>query len=260
MRRKFGALKRVFDKGTKLAEADMATIKEYQSQNLTDLMSDYENFENFYFPRFSSDDVNSQVVGGNMRLHYFSRGGFMREVENIIENPFSEILTQNDKGETPLSIAHPNVVEVLVKHIMVNNLDPVMVLQPDIHGNTLLHFAAIGGLENHVKELHQKGLSINAQNKKGKSPTHLACLHQQDQVLKYLVAQPEWEDLRDAEGNTSLDIKMNKKEVAEILVNVWMGKDEKVKDNNDNSLLHFAAAAGLRMIGSCHGQADHVKK
>ena len=56
----------------------------------------------------------------------------------------------------------------------------------DNHGNTPLHYVAIGGWEVPASLLVRKGTNVNALNKNGKSPLHLAVENDNDGVATIL--------------------------------------------------------------------------
>jgi ankyrin repeat protein len=233
-RRKFEALKSVFEKGKKPNEIDLKTIEEYH--HLLDFTCEYKLLEalRLCMPRFyESEDVDEKDAGGNIRLHYFSKCGFKEEVEEMIAKG-AHVLAKNDKGETPwtlsLQFGHLDVVEVLVEQFFKSNSDSEgsWITEPDVDGNTVLHFAAVSGLKMRVKTLLQNGFNINAQNKAGETATHFACKHGRTPVVKELVKHPDWEERRDQNGRNAFELALEKGDKDLLLA--YMSKvDSKIK-------------------------------
>jgi ankyrin repeat protein len=209
-RRNFASLKGVFEKGKKPNEIDLKTIEEYH--HLLDFASEYKLLEVLHLctPRFYvSENVHEKDAGGNIRLHYFAKGGFMQEVEKMIKEG-ADVFAKNDKEETPLTLSlqfgHPEVVKVLVEHFINSNSEESWMKEPDVDGNTMLHFAAAAGMKMRVKTFLQKGININVQNKDGKTATHFACQYGHIPVLKELINHPEWKESSDISGRTPFQL------------------------------------------------------
>jgi ankyrin repeat protein len=71
----------------------------------------------------------------------------------------------------------------------------------DRNGNTLLHFAAAGDNVALIDSLIKCGLEINAQNKLGQTPLHIAYKHGKLETSLLLIRYSADTNIRDNDGN-----------------------------------------------------------
>lgn len=77
----------------------------------------------------------------------------------------------------------------------------------DKDGNTQLHFAATNDKTvKRIKEFISEGLDINAQNKKGNTPLHIAYQNNASEVVAELLCAGANLSLRNLEGKAPSDL------------------------------------------------------
>jgi len=74
---------------------------------------------------------------------------------------------------------------------------------------TLLHYCADRGFVStlqHIIDILESDIDINVKSSTGDTPLHLAIKQFRFNMIKYLLYNGSWVDLKDSEGNTSRDL------------------------------------------------------
>ena len=133
------------------------------------------------------------------------------------------------------------VVKYLVRH-------GANVNAKDKNGRTPLHLAIGGRHFEVVKYLVKHGADVNAKDKDGNTSLHKAVIMNELEVVKYLVKHGANLNAKNKEGKTPLDLAYEESynpKVAKYLVGVYISRGmTDVKFSNGLTLLHFAAYGG----------------
>lgn len=102
-------------------------------------------------------------------------------------------------------------------------------------GSTPLHFAAYNGKTQFATWLLKHGADYNAQNIHGVTPLHDASSQGHLDIVSMLIARKASLDVKDDKGKTALQYALdnNHKEVAELLRRTGAGKDDSVRNEDD---------------------------
>lgn len=182
----------------------------------------------------------------NTPLHVASKTGFY-EIASLLIGAGANCNAKDSQRMTPLHLAsfhnHSKIVALLLSETPV----PVVDVNAEADdGKTSLHLASLQGNELIVKALLQKNASIDATDKTGMTPLHLAsganaedrCLSEPDPVSP----GPSGDDDPDSEnGNTEAKSGRHLSVVELLLLN---GANKNIKDTNGDTALHRAAALG----------------
>ena len=79
-----------------------------------------------------------------------------------------------------------------------------------IDGNTLLHWAAKMGMVDRIKKRLENGDNINAQNKLGQTPLHVAYKNGKIEFAISLLGHGAATDIRDNEGKIAFELDISK--------------------------------------------------
>jgi len=159
----------------------------------------------------------------------------------------ADIFVSNDEGFTPFTLA----VELGGKRGDWFFSEKTMTAK-DANGNTALHVAAQMGYASVIREMVNKGASINATNKNNETPIFSALKADSYNVIRVLLALSNnplsYISKRDFLGNTSLHIavKMKAYNSAKLLLSTAQGSHPFVNLTNQtgSAALHEAASLG----------------
>ncbi|KAF5581079.1 ankyrin unc44 [Fusarium pseudoanthophilum] len=182
----------------------------------------------------------------NTPLHIASEEGF-HDIATQLVGAGADCTAKDSHGMTPLHLSsfqnHSKIVELLLSETPVSVVD---VNAEADDGRTSLHLASRQGNELIVKALFRKKASVDARNKTGMTPLHLAsganaedrCLSDPDPVSPGPSSDndPEWEK-RNSEAKSGRHL-----QVVELLLQ--KGADASIKASNGHTALHYAAASG----------------
>jgi ankyrin repeat protein len=120
----------------------------------------------------------------------------------------------------------------------VNLIDRIKTLHGNVNhkftgGMTLLHYAALQGKEDVVKELLENGAKVDEQNKLAQTALYLASQNGRTEVVKALLKKGANFNLADLDGNTPLRVasRAGKTEVVKLLLEKGANVKLKGKDN-----------------------------
>lgn len=148
-----------------------------------------------------------------------------------------------EDGATPLHVAaqdnHSTVIALLLRRGARRSAR-------DAHGMLPLHYAALHGGLRSVEQLAGNGAAVDAVDEYGSTPFICACLHavgeNDTSVLAYLIDNGANVNARRThDGCSGSMLVARDKYVLEYLIK--MGANVHVKDNEGNSLLHYAVWA-----------------
>ncbi len=119
-------------------------------------------------------------------------------------------------------------------------------LQRDQEGHTFVHWAALGGANNVLEFLLDRGCPINEQSRNdyGPKPIHWACVHGHAATLDLFLERGVPIDSLDANGCTPLIISAQYGQSLCISYLLQKGANKFLVDINGNSPLHWAAFKG----------------
>ena len=156
---------------------------------------------------------------------------------------YRDIVNAVDKqGQTPLHIAAATMNHKFMKLLIALEADPS---KTDNEGRTFLHVAATrGDFEDVARETitdiyrQCRGI-INAVNKRGHTPLHIAAATRNHKVFEWLIAIGADPNIKDNEGRKPLEVALEKKREDDIQPEYTAEAKQKLQ-----SLLYEAAANG----------------
>jgi len=173
-------------------------------------------------PGIVAMDVNAPDDDGDTPLHLACKSeGYMYsevKVKLLLEHG-SKVNATSKSGRTPLHYAAMEGSPDAVKQLL--ELD-ALVDAPDQEGLTALHIACEGvrGSEEKVKLLLEHGSNVNATSRSGRTPLHYAAMGGRPDVVEQLLELDALVDVPDEEGFTALHLAFERAflKIAEVLL------------------------------------------
>jgi len=205
--------------------------------------------------------VNEKTEQGFTALHYCAYRGNIDSINKLIEND-AEIEVTNRRGLNVLHMAaqgnQPNALVYFKEkyHMNIQSVDDL--------GSTPLHWACYTGSETAVMYLLSWPQSLNAQDREGLSPLHLAVMSgknflndkylstynitERTRIIKKLLQKGADKKIKDNKGRTAFDLAISKnktciidmlKDQQTFQLCVLKSPLEKTKKNNINIIMFF---------------------
>ncbi|XP_074035127.1 transient receptor potential cation channel A1 [Leptinotarsa decemlineata] len=165
--------------------------------------------------------LNEKDVNGCSPLHYASREGFIKTLENLIRLGAC-INLKNNYNETPLHFAARYGRYNTVKQLIDSEKGTFIINESDGGGLTPLHIASQQGHTKVVKLLLDRGALLHRDHN-GRTPLHLAAMNGYTQTIELLLSvHSHLLDQTDKDLNTSLHLATteNKSNTIRLLLNL----------------------------------------
>ncbi|XP_059478437.1 uncharacterized protein LOC132198416 [Neocloeon triangulifer] len=172
------------------------------------------------------------------------RTGELRDIEALVENVGSEILSSRDQwGYTP---AHWAALDgnVNVMRYLVERSAPVDLPCLGTQGPRPIHWACRKGHVAVVQVILQAGVAVNAADFKGLTPLMTACMFGKAATAAYLLGMQALNHLTDINGDTALHWAAYKGHPELIRLLMYSGVDLQKPDNFGSTPLHLACLSG----------------
>ncbi|KAK3583377.1 hypothetical protein CHS0354_040339 [Potamilus streckersoni] len=151
-----------------------------------------------------------------------------------------DISARDNDGTNVLHIAARNDNLPLLKYLIENN--PSLTLQNDKNGWTAIHYAAARGSAPVIEALIQAGLDLNARTSYGAHVLHIAAMHDNLSIVKYLIENdPSLPLQNDKNGWTAIQYAAAGGSAPVIEALIQAGLDLNTKTNDNNHVLHIVA-------------------
>ena len=196
-------------------------------------------------------------------LHIAARHGMMTTVQLLLECG-ADSKAENKHGQRPLHMAAggendcPELCEILLKHnAEINAVDK--------SGNQPLHFACLAGLTSTVRGLLDCNANVSATNSDGQTSLHKAASSQRDchEMCLLLIRKGVEVNAIDNNGDTSLQIALQKGNMKTAEVLLADGADCNMLNRSDETVLHLLCKGGIDRHELCedlisHGASPHL--
>ncbi|KAK9882268.1 hypothetical protein WA026_020374 [Henosepilachna vigintioctopunctata] len=147
--------------------------------------------------------LNEKDISGCSPLHYASREGHIRSLENLIHLG-AVINLKNNNNESPLHFAARYGRFHTVKQLLDNEKGTFIINESDGEGLTPLHIASQQGHTRIVQLLLNRGALLHRDHN-GRNPLHLAAMNGYTQTIELLLSvHSHLLDQTDKDGNTAL--------------------------------------------------------
>ncbi|XP_014677006.1 PREDICTED: transient receptor potential cation channel subfamily A member 1-like [Priapulus caudatus] len=149
--------------------------------------------------------LNERDATGCTPLHYASRAGHLKSLENLIRLGAQVNLKDKD-DQSPLHFAARYGRRNTCRRLLDSSSGQFIMNETDGSGRTALHIAAEGGHVKVVQLLMQRGALVHTDHA-GRSPLHLAAASGYTWTIKQLLAvHAHLLDKVDKDGNTALHL------------------------------------------------------
>jgi ankyrin repeat protein len=217
-------------------------------------------------PNLNIEDKNGQKFHevtdskGNTLLHIAIDEGKI-DLAKMLIGIGANVNVTNSEGKTPLYLAISNRELGLIQLLLEQGADPNREYGrdkkkfheiTDSDENTLLHIAIDEGKANLAKRLIDMGANVNAQNKQGQTPLHLAAIYGELGPIQLLLRHNADTELKDGSGrkfhevtdskrNTLLHIAIHEGKIDLAKKLIEMGADLDAQNSHRETPLHLAA-------------------
>ena len=202
----------------------------------------------------NGSDITAVDKKGRSLLHLSAKSGRIQLSEFLIRHGCN-VNARDISGETVLGELnkHPCYnAENILRLYLANRGDQLAV---DLHGRTVLHFAATHGCEPTLLDnLLQQGLNIETRDKNGETPLHRAAASGNATMTELFVARGADLSAVNHRGQTPLLLSFTAsgidclEERGAIEVLLEYKSDVRVSDKNGNTALHLAISRPLRLL------------
>ncbi|KAL3284380.1 hypothetical protein HHI36_018544 [Cryptolaemus montrouzieri] len=149
--------------------------------------------------------LNEKDISGCSPLHYASREGHIRSLENLIKLG-AVINLKNNNNESPLHFAARYGRVHTVKQLLDSEKGTFIINESDGEGLTPLHIASQQGHTRVVQLLLNRGALLHRDHN-GRNPLHLAAMNGYTQTMELLLSvHSHLLDQTDKDGNTALHL------------------------------------------------------
>ncbi|VEN45025.1 unnamed protein product [Callosobruchus maculatus] len=149
--------------------------------------------------------LNEKDITGCSPLHYASREGHIRSIENLIKLGAC-INLKNNNNESPLHFAARYGRYNTVKQLLDSEKGTFIINEGDGEGLTPLHIASQQGHTRVVQLLLNRGALLHRDHN-GRNPLHLAAMNGYTQTIELLLSvHSHLLDQTDKDGNTALHL------------------------------------------------------
>ena len=156
----------------------------------------------------NSGEIAKMLLQGGTQVslsshpHEAAKNGSWVVLEEIfLKQPFMDINTVDEQGNTPLHYATERGFTHTIKYLLDKQADPN---KANAKGSTALHLACEHADEDAVYLLTLRGADVNARDKEGKTPALLAGENGKHGVIHVLAGAGADLDKRDVHGNVAL--------------------------------------------------------
>ena len=191
----------------------------------------------------SSDHMDYKGESGFTPLHIAVKEGFLDICQMLLENK-ADVCAHDDEGNTPLHLALSNDHIEISRILLEYNAE---VNSPNEDGSTPILVASSNGNIDLFQLLLAHNADVFIHDNIGNTPLHFAASGGHLEVARILLELKADVDSLNSEGLTPLQRALDgrRKEYLDIVCLLLNhGADEKVHDENGNTLLHFAATEG----------------
>jgi len=154
----------------------------------------------------------------------------------------TKITTKNDKGETALHLSISRGNEVLTS-LLLRNGAYIIVNSMTYNGMTPLHYAALIGNNNIIKELISYGANINFRDEEGDTPLHYAVRERKENSLVYLLQLGADKNQKNDDGETPLHFACCFGELKMVEILIHFNAEVLIVDNSGSSPIDEAKNA-----------------
>nr|XP_008191477.1 PREDICTED: transient receptor potential cation channel subfamily A member 1 isoform X2 [Tribolium castaneum] len=149
--------------------------------------------------------LNEKDINGCSPLHYASREGHIRSLENLIRLG-ATINLKNNNNESPLHFAARYGRYNTVRQLLDSEKGTFIINESDGEGLTPLHIASKQGHTRVVQLLLNRGALLHRDHN-GRNPLHLAAMNGYTQTIELLLSvHSHLLDQTDKDGNTALHL------------------------------------------------------
>ena len=123
----------------------------------------------------------------------------------------------------------------------------------DLEGHTLVHWAALGGFNELIDLLVEKGAPLNkpSNNDYGPLPIHWACVHGHIMTVEYFLEKGVHIDATDLNGCSPLIVSAQYGASLCVTYLLQKGAQKFHVDTNGDSSLHWASFKGINILFGC---------
>ncbi|MFP3033743.1 MAG: ankyrin repeat domain-containing protein [Wolbachia sp.] len=136
-------------------------------------------------------DINTKNIVGYTPLHFASQYGTENAVKYFIDKG-ANVAVYNKEGNTPLSIAIKNNYTSIVRIL---------------NQASLIHAIKVNKIETVQNFIDKEGVNVNAKDKDGRTPLHVAAEHNNThEISQLLIEKAANVNAKDKDGKTPLDL------------------------------------------------------
>jgi ankyrin repeat protein len=183
--------------------------------------------------------INARNKEGDTALHIAVRTN-QRETGEVLLARGADIFSVNASGESPLYLAltHPaGVVQWMFNDQTITARDGL--------GNSILHYAALWQMNNHIPFIIQKGLPVDTTNASGETALFMAVKYNGDSTVHTLLGERANLNARDNLGNSALHAAVRWNALDAALALMDAGIDINAHSLNGTTPLHDAVGLGI---------------